>query len=480
MTDRCDRPVIFVRRNTEPIPIFAPYRKNMVKSLVTHHYRTATFPLASLPDFKRTAFEWAQSFSQTCYLDSNEYSADLHRSYECLIGADACETISLPATGNAFDRWKQFCETHPTWQFGYLSYDLKNEVEALQSAHPDRLGFPVLHFFVPVYVLEVFTDRVIIHSRRESPRAVWQLIRKSRQRPASGVPALPSLRARTPRQEYLQTVEAIRRHIVEGDLYEMNLCQEFYAEDCFLDPGDVFQQLNQLAQAPFAAFLKLHDRHLLCASPERFLKKEGDTLISQPIKGTIGRGATAAEDEALRQELYRSEKDRAENVMIVDLVRNDLARSCRPGSVEVGELFGIYPFNQVYQMISTVKGRLRPEVHPLDALRLAFPMGSMTGAPKVMAMQLIEQYERARRGLYSGAVGYLRPDGNFDFNVVIRSLLYHAGQRYLSFQVGGAIVYDSVPEREYEECLLKAKALLKVLGQSIEKPSVRKSSQKVG
>jgi len=272
------------------------------------------------------------------------------------------------------------------------------------------------------------------------------------------------LQARIARPEYRRIVEAIRRHIIEGDIYEMNLCQEFYAEGVDLAPLAVFERLNALGKAPFSALLRWGDRWVLSASPERFLKKSGDQLLSQPIKGTRGRGGTPEEDARLRADLADSEKDRAENVMIVDLVRNDLARHCLPGSVRVDELFGIYSFETVHQMISTVRGTLKPGEHPVDALRDAFPMGSMTGAPKVMAMELIERYERTRRGVYSGAIGYCTPGGDFDFNVVIRSILYNAAARYLSVQVGGAIVYDSSPDQEYEECLVKSAAMRRALG----------------
>jgi para-aminobenzoate synthetase component I len=245
----------------------------------------------------------------------------------------------------------------------------------------------------------------------------------------------------------------------------VNLCQEFFAENTLLDPLAVFERLNALAEAPFSAFLRWQRRYLLSASPERFLKKTGRRVVSQPIKGTRRRGKNAEEDEHIRRELAASEKDRAENVMIVDLVRNDLSRHCLPGSVRADELFGIYTFPTVHQMISTVSGALPPGADGLRLLRDAFPMGSMTGAPKVMAMQLIEQYERSRRGLYSGALGYFDPDGDFDFNVVIRSVLYNAESGYVSASVGGAIVYDSDPEQEYEECMLKAEAMIASLRQ---------------
>ncbi|MEI6412334.1 MAG: aminodeoxychorismate synthase component I, partial [Bacteroidota bacterium] len=349
------------------------------------------------------------------------------------------------------------------WLFGFFAYDLKNEIERLHSQHIDHLGFPDLYFFQPEIVVGIRQNQLEIHSLTDDPQALRETILQT---PESSAPirtsALP-MRARMPKADYLSTVEAIRRHIVEGDLYEMNLCQEFYATEAQIDPFSVFTELNQLSKAPFSAYLRIQDRYLLCASPERFLQKKGQKLLSQPIKGTRKRGATPEIDAQIRRELAESEKDRAENVMIVDLVRNDLAKCCEPGSVKVESLFGIHSFEMVHQMISTVSGQLRPGVHPLDALRGAFPMGSMTGAPKVMAMELIEQYEYSRRGLYSGAVGYFTPGGDFDFNVVIRSILYNETAQYCAIQVGGAIVYDSVPEQEYEECMVKAGAMLRVL-----------------
>ena len=257
----------------------------------------------------------------------------------------------------------------------------------------------------------------------------------------------------------------------------MNFCQEFYGENVSLNPIHLFLKLNEIAKAPFSTFYKFKDRYLLCASPERFIKKEGQQLISQPIKGTSKTANTPegineggiddVSDELLKTALQNDPKNRSENVMIVDLVRNDLGKSCVAGSVKVTELFGIYSFPTVHQMISTIEGTLRPDVHFIDALKNAFPMGSMTGAPKVRAMQLIEQYEITQRGLYSGAVGYITPEGNFDFNVVIRSILYNSKSRYLSFQVGGAIVADSVAGDEYEECLVKAQGVLKALDKTI-------------
>jgi para-aminobenzoate synthetase component 1 len=214
---------------------------------------------------------------------------------------------------------------------------------------------------------------------------------------------------------------------------------------------------------PFSVYLKQQPRYVLGASPERFLKKTSNRLVSQPIKGTIRRGRTTTEDEALKLALRNSEKEQAENLMIVDLVRNDLARSAETGSVQVDELFGIYSFQQVHQMISTVSATARADASLAEILGNAFPMGSMTGAPKIRAMQRIDELEATRRGVFSGAIGYITPDGDADFSVVIRSVLYNATDQYASFMVGSAITYDADPEQEYAECLLKASAMRSVL-----------------
>ena len=428
---------------------------------------TATFQIADIEHWKRAALQWASAFSPVCYLDSNRHTTR-PGTYECLIGAGAVRQLNLAEASGAFHRLQAFFDDHPGWLFGNLSYDLKNDVENLVSRHPDEVRFPLLHFFEPMFVLELFPDGELrIHSKEGNPEELYHAI-LGQTIPSGNESLFPGaiqLRARMEAPEYMKKVLRLQDHILEGDIYETNFCQEFYVEDCSTRPAELFSRLNHLSRAPFSAYYEVDKRYLMCASPERFLRKEGQRLVSQPIKGTIHRGRDAQEDRELREKLSGSEKDRAENVMIVDLVRNDLARSCVPGTVAVPELFGIYPFAQVFQMISTVEGQLRKEVHPIEAIRHAFPMGSMTGAPKVMAMELIERYEQRRRGLYSGAVGYFTPGGDFDFNVVIRSLLYNSPEKYLSFQVGGAIVYDSKPEQEYEECLWKARALLTVLGQ---------------
>jgi para-aminobenzoate synthetase component 1 len=242
---------------------------------------------------------------------------------------------------------------------------------------------------------------------------------------------------------------------------------EFFAENAFVDPLSIYQKLSSTSPNPFSALYKLDDKWLICASPERFLKREGNKILSQPIKGTSSRFLqNINKDEKSRHDLFVSEKDRSENVMVVDLVRNDLARICKEGTVKVDELFGIYSFPQVHQMISTVSGELKEEISFTEIIKATFPMGSMTGAPKRRVLELIDKYERSGRGIFSGAVGYITPEGDlpgrqagFDFNVVIRSIMYNGFEKYLSFMAGSGITFYSDAEKEYEECLLKAAAM---------------------
>lgn len=430
--------------------------------ILTNTRETLSFRINRLDQFKKQALQWAAQFEVCCFLDSNQQK-QIDKSYDFLLGTGS-EAQLFKTQESGFDALRNFYNLHHDWLFGFLTYDLKNDVENLSSSNPDHLGFPKLHFFQPSVVIESQSKQVLIHTIGISPKLVFRQIKAIRLNSSNAPLANVQVSKRITKKDYLKTVERIKEHIVEGDIYEMNFCQEFYAENCVINPLDIYNRLNALAKAPFSVFYKLKNKYLLCASPERYLKKEKNKLTSQPIKGTIRRGETLPEDQRLKDHLYNSEKDRAENVMIVDLVRNDLARICQSGSIQVKELFGVYAFEQVFQMISTIEGELKPDRHLVDALEYTFPMGSMTGAPKVMAMQLIERYEQTRRGLYSGAVGYIKPDGDFDFNVVIRSILYDTLTEYLSFQVGGAIVYDSVAEKEYEECLLKAKAILEILG----------------
>ena len=421
-------------------------------------------PILADSPLKYQLLAWADRHTTAVFLDNNNYPSLNESGWECLVAVGVTDSTTANA-GTAKAALQQLIARQPgKWLFGYFAYDLKNEVEDLSSGHFDGLGWPDLFFFCPETVVGIRNGKPEVFYSVYPEKDILAAIENE-------APALPfypeksiDLMPRISREEYLNKVQIIRAHIAGGDIYELNFCQEFFAPNVDIEPANVFVRLNDISRAPFATFFKSGPLSLICSSPERFLKKSGCILTTQPIKGTRKRSADPIEDAAIREELFRSEKDRSENVMIVDLVRNDLSRNCLPGTVIVDELFGIYSFPTVHQMISTIRGTLPEGNNGLDALFDAFPMGSMTGAPKVMAMQLIEQYEQTRRGLYSGAVGYFAPNGDFDFNVVIRSLQYNAAHRYLSCSVGGAIVYDSVPEQEYDECLVKIAAIRKALG----------------
>jgi para-aminobenzoate synthetase component 1 len=301
----------------------------------------------------------------------------------------------------------------------------------------------------------------VVDDEFEADLKAIQKCHLERSRKVSDLPIKIHLRIH--KDEYFAKVNTMLNHIHRGDIYEANFCQEFFAEETQINPLETYNKLNRISKPPFAAFLKLNDKYLLSASPERYIKKEGQTITSQPIKGTAKRSENADEDAKLKAALERDIKERSENVMIVDLVRNDLSKTAIKGSVEVKELCKVYTFDQVHQMISTIQSKVSSDVSPIDIIKTTFPMGSMTGAPKISAMKIIEDLEETKRGLYSGAVGYFTPEGDFDFNVVIRSILYNETNQYVSYSVGGAITAKSDPLNEYEECLIKAKAMREVL-----------------
>jgi para-aminobenzoate synthetase component 1 len=421
-----------------------------------------TVPLSDLPtDFRARALQWAAGFVHCAYFEHNDLQASAAGTFDRLLSV-ACPTPSAPEKLADLPTFlRQPAPEAPCC--GFVTYDVKNEIEALSSDNFSGLDWPGLHFFVPDTWLYWRADVLELHGNAEGVLATIL----ATELPATTPPAMPPLRARMPRADYLQAVAQVREDILNGEVYELNLCQEFYAEGVVLDPVAAFWRLNEVSPAPFAGFLRHEQHYLLCASPERFIAHQQGVITSQPIKGTRHRGPTPLADEQQRQALLHDEKERAENLMIVDLVRNDLAHVARTGTVRVPELFGTYGFRHVWQLISTVQAELRPGVDLADILRATFPMGSMTGAPKIRAMQLIEQYEASRRGLYSGCFGYTWPNGDFDFNVIIRSLQYRADTGYLSLQVGSAITYDSVPEQEYAECLLKARGVLETLRTTI-------------
>lgn len=428
--------------------------------------------------FIQKALHWASGFDSVCYLDSNGYQDNYGKIHvfiavgeEKAFVSDDVEntgpvikqpTDECPSPATTLKRLQTFVDEHPgAWIPGFLSYDLKNELEDLVTREPNRTGMPGAYFFIPRYTLLIGKHNVEIRS--DDPDLAIRQIENMLVEESESLGFQAKIKHRMSKSDYLDAFDKLQDNLQKGDCYEVNLCQEFYAEQVSIDPLVLYQRLNQVSPTPFSCFFKYGDKYILSASPERFLSKQGNTLLSQPIKGTARRGQDATEDELIKNELESSSKEISENIMIVDLVRNDLTKSAVAGSVRATELARVYSFQQVHQLISTVTCQLDPEVSPTQAIAHAFPPGSMTGAPKIRAMELIDQYENSRRGVYSGALGYFSPQGNFDFSVVIRTLIYNAGNGYLSFHAGGAITLESDPEQEYHECLLKGKALFEVL-----------------
>lgn len=404
---------------------------------------------------KKKMLSWANQFDIFCFMDNQDYSIQPQR-YECLLAAGALHSISSGSLKDLDD----FLRKNKNWAFGHLSYDLKNSIHHFHFEKTDRIGFPHFFFFLPEFLVQITHTELKIEGK--DCKKIYEEI-LNQQAETSSSPHL-TIQQRLSKQEYIQTIRQLQQHIVRGDCYEINFCQEFFAEKAVIDPVVIFEKLVAISPNPFSALYKLNDRFLICASPERFIAKKGDKIFSQPMKGTAKRNHNdRKEDERLKDELQKSAKERSENVMVVDMVRNDLSKVCVDSSVKVDELFGVYTYPQVHQMISTISGELKPEVKFSHIIEATFPMGSMTGAPKHRVMELIDEYETSARGIFSGSVGYISHENDFDFNVVIRSIMYNASNNYLSYQLGSGITFYSDPEKEWEECLLKGEAIKKVL-----------------
>ena len=438
-----------------------------------------TFTVDNTTEFKNNLLSWAQQFETVLWLDSNNY----HQKYASFDGALAADDFTSIKTDyyNAFEKLKEYQTLTKDYIFGYITYDVKNDVEQLSSKNFDGLHFADLYFFQPKKLVFIKGNSVEFHYLGMVDDEIesdfeeisnLSLITQSKdlennKNIDSNQPETTKenikIKLRIHKDEYHAKVTQVLEHIKKGNIYEANFCQEFYAENATINPVEVYKHLNQISEPPFASFLKIDHQYALCASPERYIKKEGTKIISQPIKGTAKRLISKFDDAQLALDLTRDEKERAENVMIVDLVRNDLSKTAKIGTVKVEELCKVYSFKQVHQLISTVVSEVADTTHPIDILQSTFPMGSMTGAPKVSAMKIIEDLEETKRGLYSGTIGYFTPENDFDFNVIIRSILYNEEKKYISYSVGGAITAKSIVEKEYEECLLKAKAMKQAL-----------------
>lgn len=429
--------------------------------------RTAkSFKIDDIPKFKAQLLEWSRKFDEIVWLDSNSYN-QTYGKYDAVLAVDALSVLSTNSK-SAFKELKRYQKEINDWVFGHLNYDLKNSIEKLSSSNFDGLDFPELHMFQPKRLFFLKDDTITFKYHETVKNLVnsdFKIISKieilAKDKSSKNI----EIQSRISKESYLDKVNQMLSYIHRGDIYEANFCQEFFATNTKISPLNVYNHLNKISKPPFASFVKNGDKYIMSASPERYIAKRGNEIISQPIKGTAKRSIDHTEDYTLRHNLGANSKERSENIMIVDLVRNDLSHTAIKGSVVVKELCEVYSFDQVHQMISTISSKVKESTHPVDIISSTFPMGSMTGAPKVSAMKIIEALEETKRGVYSGAVGYISPSNDFDFNVIIRSILYNDSNKYVSFSVGSAITSKSDPNLEYDECLIKAQAMNLALNQ---------------
>lgn len=396
---------------------------------------------------------WCARFPYACLLTSCGQSSALHHdTYEFFAGVAGADATLFHSVEEA--------EKYRGLKFGYLSYEYNHASHDLASHREKRSGFDDGFFFVPEITIALRKGSHDLEITGGSESLLQEIMGSGKKAHEKTVVTLaPAIT----REQYIDTVDQLRERIADGDFYEINYCLNFSGPVTSINPPEVFEKLISFSPTPFATLFRQQNAWLLCASPERFLKKSGRQLLAQPIKGTIARGKTPLEDEMLKWQLNHSEKERAENVMIVDLMRNDLSRCCNTGTVTVDELFGVYPFATVHQMISSISGTLKDDITLQEIIEKTYPMGSMTGAPKREVMHAIEACEPVRRELFSGSVGYIDEAGDFDFNVVIRSILYNADTSFLSIFAGSAITYDAEAGKEYDECMLKAATMFRVL-----------------
>jgi para-aminobenzoate synthetase component 1 len=353
---------------------------------------------------------------------------------------------------------KEWMANRGEWIFGWIGYDARRSLEHFKLEDLESSQFPQLYLFIPNNVFKISGERVEVVKGDWKPEYEnWLSLQH-----AEAIESV-QLKPRISFEEYQSHFNELQQQIALGNIYEINYCLPFQVNAHLEDVPGIWKRLYHQTEAPFSAFARYNGHHVLCASPERYLRREANRVVSQPIKGTIRRSQAQLEDEQLREQLRLSKKERSENVMIVDLVRNDLSRCANRSSVQVDELFGVHSFKTVHHLISTISCEVDSSISWVDLIQASFPMGSMTGAPKVSAMQLIGLHELTERGVYSGSIGYIEPSGDFDFNVVIRSVQYDDNVGLISCHVGGALTAQSNAEDEYQECLLKAKAVLRAL-----------------
>ena len=407
--------------------------------------------------FVKKIVNFSSDQSHFTLLNSNDSFDD----YELIIAYGA-ESF-LQSSKNSLKKIDKYIDKVNDWIFGYLSYDLKNEIENLTDLNKDVFNLPNLYFYQPKVIWLIKEEKAEIYSLdKKNLNEDWDHINSIDYKDYTEKSSL-DLITRTSKEEYVRKIKNIKQRILQGDCYEMNYCFDMYSKNKTINPYETYIKLNDYTRSPMSTFFKLNQLYLLSSSPERFIKRINRKIISQPIKGTAKRGLDSKEDEKIKHTLLSSPKELSENHMIVDLVRNDLSRVAEKGSVKVVNLNKLNTFKRVHQLISTVEAEIAVKTKFSKIITGMFPMGSMTGAPKIESMNIIDEYESTKRGLYSGSIGYIKPNKDFDFNVVIRSIIYDKLLKEINVSVGSAITFKSDPESEFEECLLKAEPMIKSL-----------------
>lgn len=426
--------------------------------------------IANEATFYNNILQKSEQFAVCSFLNSNDVAADKYSKYNWIIALDSICILDSKQTNtdNYIIDTQVFMDNNAgDWIFTALSYDYKNGIEKLFSNNSDKLEFSDFFYYVPKYVITNIDNEITLHyhsSLTIKDLLKFETIISSDVTDTSDkFHNIGYFKNRISKKKYLETIDSIRKDIKHGDIYEMNFCQEFYVEGAIIaKPWLIYKKMCKLSPAPFSAYYRINDKYIISASPERYMQKNSNKIITQPIKGTARRKSNAIEDKKAIADLKTSTKEIAENIMIVDLVRNDLSRIPNSKKTKVEELCEIYSFKHVHQMISTISAEISADTNITDIFKATFPMGSMTGAPKYSSMELIEKYEDIKRGIFSGSVGYTEPNGDFDFNVIIRTLLFNSSNKYLSLSTGGAITYLCNAEDEYQESLLKAEAVFKL------------------
>ena len=413
------------------------------------------FSNVDVKSLKQKIIHHSRAFDYSVLLNSNSESTENEFIY-----AYGCKAF-LSSSNQSLKKLDNFMNDKD-WLFGFFSYDLKNEIENLMSSNYIFHSIPNIFFFKPKVVV-IARNGLLTFEVCSDLDPEQELNNILNYKPNALEKKIDNLIPRVSKKKYLKNVKSIKEHIKKGDVYELNYCIDYYSENSIIDPCNVYNRLNSLTESPMSTLFKFKEINIISSSPERYISRRKNKVFSQPIKGTARRNSNELIDKEIRSLLTKNIKEKAENHMIVDIVRNDLSRISKKGKVKVTELGKLYSFKNVHQLISTIECEIDNNTLVSKIIESTFPMGSMTGAPKIKSMKLIDEFENVSRGIYSGSVGYFMPNGDFDFNVVIRSIIYDSNNAKLNLNIGSAITYNSTAENEYEECQLKAEAMIEAL-----------------